>query len=237
MSDIRLVCVPFAGAGASFYSPWRSRRDDVTVCALQLPGRENRIDDPPCTDLSTAVDHLVQGLFSTVGGGELVLFGHSLGAALAFEFARRLEAGGTFAVRHLVVSGSAGPFHVRQNRATGKTDEEFLLHVRDLAGYEHPALADPELRELVLPTLRADVQMHEEYRAAPDATVRAPITALRGADDHLVSAAQNREWAEVTEGDFRAVELPGGHMYLVDAVDDVLALVAESVASTAGQAL
>jgi len=231
VSDLNLVCLPFAGAGAGFFVPWRDRRDGVVVHAPQLPGREDLIDEPPLTSVPDAVEHLLTELMDELGGGEVVLFGHSLGAVLAFELAQRLESVDTFAVRHLVVSGSAGPFRRREHPATGLSDAEFLRRVRELAGYEHPALAEPEFRELILPTLRADVRMHEEYRPRPGASTKAALTSVRGAHDELVTAAHAAEWAQVTDGGFATVELPGGHMYLVDEVDRLLELVAGLVRS------
>lgn len=234
MTGIPLLCLPFAGAGASYYSPWRDRDERVQVRPLQLPGRENRLEEEPCTEVRAAVDDLVRNLPPAVTGGTAVaVFGHSLGAVLAFELVRRLETATGVVVRHLFVSGSPGPWSVRENGASGLTDEAFLRRVREFAGYEHPALADEELRDLILPAMRADVQMHESYRAAPDARVAAPVTVLRGAEDALVAEDEAAQWRAATLGDFRLMNLPGGHMYLTDQVDAILGLAAETLAEAA----
>lgn len=216
MNHVTLVCLPFAGAGASVFSPWRRRRKDLDVRGLQLPGRENLIEDELCTDVASATDALLRELSGMVGGGDLVLFGHSLGAILAFELARRIEAEGYYGLRRLLVSGSADPWSVRVDRATGLSDDEFIGQVQALAGYEHPALGDPELRELILPTLRADVEMHEAYRAEPDARINAPITAILGDADTLVSAPQASRWQDATDAEFELATTSGGHMYLTE---------------------
>ncbi|AHH95955.1 thioesterase II family protein [Kutzneria albida] len=229
MTYVTLICLPFAGAGASVFSPWRRRRKEFEVRALQLPGRENLIDDQPCTKVSDAVGALMREVSAKVGGGDVILFGHSLGAILAFELARALEAEGRLAVRHLFASGSPDPWYVREERATGLSEDEFIHQVELFAGYEHPALRDPELRELILPTLRADVEMHEAYRAEPGAKINAPITAVLGEQDTLVPVRRAEGWQAATGGAFRTSCTAGGHMYLSEDPDAVLDLVAATV--------
>lgn len=223
-----LLCFPYAGAGAGFFRPWRGQDPmAVDVIGVQLPGREERFTELPYRDIHEAVDDLAgQVLGLLAGRSPVVIFGHSLGAVLAFEMAHRIQAAGNPAVAHLLVSGSPGPAAVRLNPATGLPDDEFLARVLEFAGYSHPALDDPAMREVLLPSLRADVEMHENYRPPTSRpALRTPITALRGADDRLVSRADLEEWANATTGGFRAAELPGGHMYLVDGAAEIFALV------------
>ncbi|WP_217241009.1 thioesterase II family protein, partial [Streptomyces sp. AC555_RSS877] len=156
---IKLVCLPYAGAGASFYRPWAALAGDaLEILPLQLPGRERLIDDEPHRDVHSAVDGLVAQLRERLGAGDhrVALFGHSLGAVLAYELAHRLVAEPGVELTHLFVSGSPEAARGRQRRATGLSDENFLAQVGEFAGYLHPALDDPEMRELVLPALRAD---------------------------------------------------------------------------------
>jgi len=120
-------------------------------------------------------------------------------------------------VARLVVSGSPGPFHPRATQASGLTDDDFLGQIRRFAGYDHPALKDPELRQLLLPILRADVAMHERYQAASEAPIAVPITCIRGAADLLVSRREALTWAPATSLDFQYVEHSGGHMWLMEA--------------------
>ena len=213
---IALVCLPFAGAGASFFRPWQEHAGDrLTVVPLQLPGRERRIDAEPYRDALVAADELLPDLVQQVGDAtEVVLFGHSLGAVLAYELAHRVSAHVDLTLRHLFVSGSPEPHTQRPQRATGLSDDEFLARVSQFAGFSHEALEDPEMRELILPTLRADVEMHENYRPPRDTPrLGIPLVSLRGADDALVTAGQARERAEATTGEFTYLEVPGGHMF------------------------
>jgi surfactin synthase thioesterase subunit len=124
------------------------------------------------------------------------------------------------------VSGSPAPRSCRIERATGLDDAGFLKQVERFAGYRHSALADPQMREMLLPILRADVEMHESYRPRHDEPIDVQVTALRGATDDLVSQKDAAGWAGVTSARFRQVELPGGHMYLVESARTVLQLIA-----------
>jgi surfactin synthase thioesterase subunit len=226
-----LVCLPFAGAGASFFRPWTTAAPDgIEIVAPQLPGRERRIAEQPYRDVHEAVRGLLPQVRDGVGDrSRVALFGHSLGAVLAYELAillaREAADAGVEVVR-LVVSGSPGPFAQRTRRATGLPDDEFLLRVAGFAGYRHDALADPQMRELIVPTLRADVEMHEGYRPSTTGELAVPITAVRGRSDALVTTAEVEEWGKATSRAFAVVEVDGGHMYLAERPDDLLRQVA-----------
>jgi surfactin synthase thioesterase subunit len=235
MRPTPVLCFPFAGAGASSFRRWQEYpARTVQICPVQLPGREELYAEPPYESVAVAVDGLLPAALDQLGGAdEVALFGHSLGAVLAYEMAHRLSRIDGPRVVHVFVSGSPAPWAGRDRRATGLSDEAFLAEVREFAGYTHPALEHPELRELLLPTLRADVALHESYRAPAGAPLAAPITSVRGADDDLVSAAEAAEWEAATAAAFRYVELPGSHMYLVDSPAAVVALL-ERVLGEAG---
>lgn len=214
-----LVCLPFAGSGAGFYRAWKETSEHgITVLPVQLPGREELFLDEPFTDVveaAASLTPLVAGL--TAEAPRFGLFGHSLGAVLSYEIARELNRLGHPGLAHLYVSGSPGPWAGRDDRATGLDDEEFLDRVQEFAGYRHAALEDPDLRELLLPSLRADVAMHENYKPSSNEPLAVPVTSLRGEDDALVTREHAQEWRGVTGEEFTYVELPGGHMYLADA--------------------
>ncbi|MFF7459272.1 thioesterase II family protein [Kitasatospora sp. NPDC008115] len=229
-----LVCLPFAGGGAGFYRAWKDLPDGCpSIVAVQLPGREELFAEPMYKDAVTAAEELAPKIAEQVRGFDsYALFGHSLGAVLAFEVAGQLARLDGKGPEHVFVSGSPGPWSGRAERATGLGDDEFVAKVEQFAGYRHDALNEPELRELLLPLLRADVEMHENYRPQGRTPIAAPVTSLRGDADALVSAEQAREWVGATTGGFSYLELPGQHMYLVDAADALLAAV---TATTAGR--
>jgi surfactin synthase thioesterase subunit len=221
-----LLCVPFAGAGPSFFHPWRElSAGRWRVISVELPGRERRLLETPYRNVVEAAKNEIDDIVAALGeGARTVLFGHSMGAVLGYELVQPLMARGVH-VERLVVSGSPGPWTQRERRATGLPDEEFLARIEEFAGARHESLDHPEMRELILPALRADCEMHENYIPSTDEPVSVPICSLRGDSDRLVSAEQAQEWRKATTGEFTSVEFPGDHMYLVDRAREVLDLI------------
>lgn len=215
---MKLFCLPFAGAGASVYRAWPAPSErSLHVVPLQLAGREERFADPFYPDIESAGLDQVRAIQSILEPEEpFALFGHSFGATLAFEVAHQLAHLDDRRLVQLFVSGSPAP-HVPLGRDSLPLDDEaFVASVENIAGYTHPALADPDLRELLLPALRADIVLHEAYRARERQPLDVPLTALRGHMDHVVSEEDCRSWSRWSRRPIRCVELPGGHMYLVD---------------------
>ncbi|MFJ4895392.1 thioesterase II family protein [Streptomyces sp. NPDC088788] len=229
-----LLCVPFAGAGPSFFHPWRElSAGRWRVTSVELPGRERRILDTPYRNVVEAAKGSIDDIVADLGEGtSTVLFGHSLGAVLAYELAHLLPTRGVH-VERLVVSGSPGPWTQRERRATGLPDEEFLARVEEFAGFRHEALDHPEMRELILPVLQADCEMHENYVPSTDTPLAVPVCSLRGAWDGLVTAAEARQWQDATTAGFTYAEFPGDHMYLVDHGRDILDTITAQSAQSA----
>ncbi len=232
MTGLPVYCLPFAGAGASFYRCWPPVDTAIEVVALQLPGREERFAEPVAGSVAQCVDDLLAQLDRQPQQSDFGVFGHSFGALLAFELARQLSARGT-PPRCLIVSGSADPGHPLTRRSTELNDDQFLARVEELAGYVHPALADEEMRELVLPALRGDVELHESYRPTDSEPLPVPILALRGDRDELVTEDECRSWASWTSADFQLREFPGAHMYLAEQAIAVQHALAEAMSEPA----
>jgi surfactin synthase thioesterase subunit len=230
-----LICFPHAGAGASFFRSWvEPLTGFFEILPVQLPGREERFAERPYISVKEAIASLLPELVPKLqSGSDIVLFGHSVGAPLAFELAVRLTKDCGVRVCRLVVSGAHAPTRLRKKRASGLTDEQFVARIQELAGYSHPALENAEMRELLLPMLRADVQMHETYVPPLIRPLGIPITSIRGLSDELVSRAELACWQELTTDRLDLREVTGGHMYLVDdppVLFDTLANLARSTA-------
>lgn len=217
----RLVCLPHAGGSASYFLPVAAALSPaVDVVAVQYPGRQDRRTEPPITDMATLADR-VHAVLRQEPELPLTLFGHSMGAVLAFEVSRRLEADGRGPVR-LFASGRRAPSAERTENCHQLSDDGILAEVRRLDGTSSSLLMNEELMRAALPALRADYQATETYRCAPDVKVACPVTVLTGADDPKTTEDEAAAWAAHTSGTFDLQVFPGGHFFLTDHVDQII---------------
>jgi surfactin synthase thioesterase subunit len=212
---LRLFCLPFAGAGASAYATWPAGLpDEIEICAVQLPGREGRFNDPLVTDIHALVPALCDGIAPLLDR-PFALFGHSMGAAVAYETARALARDRGRSPAVLFVSGHRAPHLPRQYPPIHHLpDPEFVDELRRLNGTPAEVLAGSELLDLVLPLLRADFQMAETYVPSPGGPLACRVVALGSTEDDRVSLATLEPWREATTGPFEVAMFPGDHFYL-----------------------
>lgn len=204
-----LVCFPHAGGVAADYREWRTV-GDVPVLAVTYPGRERRFSESLCT----SVDDLASSAIEQLPGGPVALFGHSLGALVAFEVARRLTAARR-PVRALVVAGQRGPGRPRRDRHLHDLPAPDLLRqLTELGGMDPRIAAEPDLMELLLPRIRADLRAAETWVAPPPAPLAIPVLALGGAADEHVTDDDLGAWGAVAGRTFEAHVLEGGHFFV-----------------------
>ncbi|MDQ3805156.1 MAG: thioesterase II family protein [Acidobacteriota bacterium] len=230
---LRLFCFPYAGGGALTYRSWpEALPADVEVCPVQLPGHESRLHEPAFNQLGPLVDALVPELLPLLDR-PFAFFGHSMGAMIGFETARRLRAKKVVGPRHLFVSGRRAP-HLPpkgERRTYDLPEAEFIEELGRLNGTPREVLEHPELLELVLPILRADFSICQTYAYAPSEPLNIPITALGGADDHDVGRASLEEWREQTSDIFKLHMLPGDHFFIHSARARVCHLLSDELNS------
>ncbi|HEU0299177.1 MAG TPA: thioesterase II family protein [Longimicrobium sp.] len=212
---LRLFCLPHAGGGASAFRGWADALPpEVEVCPVQLPGRENRVAEPAfdrVPPLAQALADAVEPLLSL----PFALFGHSNGALIGFELARALRARGRPGPVHLFASGRRAPDLPSGRPPTHHLpDAEFLAELQELGGIPPQVLEHPELMAVLLPTLRADVAIHETYEFREQPPLPCPVTAYGGLTDPKVSREQLQAWGRHTGGPFTMRLFPGGHFYL-----------------------
>lgn len=205
----RVVLFPHAGGSAPFFFPFSHDLAEVAeVLCVQYPGRQDRIAEPFVTSVLESAEHILAELPAT--DLPTVLFGHSFGATLAYEVARRVRP------RALIVSARRAPGDVRDRGMHRLDDDALLAELSKLDGMHPAILADPELVRLALPAVRADYQAAETYVHQPGPPLECPILALVGDTDPQVDATLMAHWGDYTTGRFDTLVFPGGHFYLTD---------------------
>ncbi|MER7763024.1 alpha/beta fold hydrolase [Streptomyces sp. NPDC097619] len=226
-----LLVLPHAGGNAHAYAGWREHLPaDVRLLIGQYPGRGARFAE----DLPRDIADLAGPVAACLPEGtteDLVVLGHSMGSLVAFEVVRLLQAAGR-TPRALVASACRAPFLdnpavVHPERLD---DDELVAAIKVRGGTDDGILDDPELREIVIPSIRADFAIDDVYRCPRDrARVDCPVTVIGGDADPVAPAASLGRWAEVTEHAFAAHTLPGGHFYFQDRLPEFFEVLATVV--------
>ncbi|MFE7558236.1 thioesterase II family protein [Kitasatospora sp. NPDC057500] len=213
---MRLICFPHAGGSSHFFRDWHKGLPELEVHLVCYPGRADRFGESTATDLVAMAGEITAAVGPLLDR-PTVLFGHSMGAVVAYETARALEAGGA-RLSHLFVSGArAGHLVRRDARAAGMDEESVIATLTELGGTDTELLDHPMFRELILPYVQADFRMLGDYEHRAGALLSCSVTAVAGTSDPRVTAEQVAQWADVTTGAFRQRMVPGGHFYLADA--------------------
>lgn len=208
--------MPYAGGGVAPYRLWfKSLPDDIEVVAVLLPGRESRLRETPLPSISAMVEGVRPAIDEKLDL-PFAIFGHSMGALMAFELTAALERSGIRAPTRLFVSARRSPEEPDPKTPVHALPEpEFLDALQERYGAIPDAVRkEPELLELLLPVLRADIRAVETYTPTPGATIRCPVHVYGGADDTHPFPAQLPRWERVVQQPITMRLFPGDHFYL-----------------------
>jgi len=214
-AQLRLFCFPYAGGGALLFRDWHAELPaSVEVYPVQLPGRGNRMRERPFTNLSVLVEAAASELLPYFDK-PFAFFGHSMGALISFELTRLLRRRNGPLPCHLFVSGARAPQLPDPHPPSYDLPEpEFLRRLQEMKGTPAAVLDNPELRQLVLPLVRADFSICQTYVYSAEPPLDVPLTVYGGLDDKEVSTDSLELWQHQTNGPFHIRLLPGDHFFL-----------------------
>jgi surfactin synthase thioesterase subunit len=212
---MRLFCLPYAGGSAAVYRSWAARLgprfDLVTV---ELPGHGRRIREPPHSAATTLVELLIAELGEAFRAGPFAIFGHSLGGLLGFQLTHELLRRGLPRPSRLFLSATRRPKRPGPYMLHSLPDAALLETLGRLGGAPQEALAHKELMEIMLPVVRADLQVAETWSFEPPGTLEIPVSLLGGTSDPLVPPAEMDGWRAYFSGEVDRHSYPGDHFYL-----------------------
>jgi surfactin synthase thioesterase subunit/glycosyltransferase involved in cell wall biosynthesis len=234
---MRLFTLPHAGGGTLQYLKWRAGLPEgIALCPVCLPGRENRLSEPPFDDMAALVDALATEIAPHVKQS-YALFGHSMGAGIAFELARELQRRNLPPPAALFVSGARAPrYRLKLEPQPDPSDEELLEELRKLGGIPAQAFQTPALLEALLPCLRADTRLYRNYRYEPGEPLPVALFVYGAEDDSSLPAERLEAWQEVVDGPCQRRLFRGGHFYLFDNMDAFLPVFTADVETLLRQA-
>ncbi|MGC4805000.1 thioesterase II family protein [Micromonospora sp. DT233] len=227
--DVTVVCLPHAGGSASYFRPLSALvSPEFDVLSVQYPGRQDRRSERPLETITGLAEEVLAALRGHAGR-RLVLFGHSMGACVAYEVARRMVAEPSGTLLGLIASGRCAPSRTRDNGVRLRDDAGVIDEIRALNGTDASLLDDDDLVRMILPVVRSDYQAVETYAHQPGPPLPVPVSVLVGDADPQVTVAEANDWRGFTAREFRMRVFPGGHFYLADRQADVASAIVDDI--------
>ncbi len=233
-SRYRLFCLPYGDGGASMYRKWQEKLpDDIEVCPIQLPGRENRLRETPIDNINDIIEELEKVLMPELDR-PFGLYGHSMGALIAFRVAYRLWKNAEVIPAHLFVSAFSSPLIYPNPYLKEKIDEyevQSVSEFTDKLAAKVIARKGNEVKKALLPTTVADLKLVGSYKQEKENPFNVPITAFHGENDDRVKVDEMSAWKELTTATFKQYTLPGDHFFLHEdqSQERLLALITENI--------
>jgi medium-chain acyl-[acyl-carrier-protein] hydrolase len=232
-AKLRLFCLPFAGGGASLYRPWTTAlAPDIEVCPIQLPARENRYSEKPITDAYQLAETIATQIIPFTDR-PYAIFGHSMGALLAYEVARVLEIQKIRPPEVLFLSAHRAPHMPRKRDLLHSLpDAQFIQSLKQYGGFPEEILNNQEFIDFVLPTMRSDMTLCDLYAFKnEDSQLHTPIEIFAGAGDPEAGPDEMKAWADYSQSGSNLKVFEGGHFFLRSHAKEVLDHISRSINS------
>ncbi|MBS0271692.1 MAG: thioesterase [Proteobacteria bacterium] len=223
---LRLFCFHHSGGGASTYHPWiEYLSPHIEMIAIQLPGRENRFTEPLNSDLNYIITQLSKN-FDHYKNKPFIVFGHSLGGLLSYEFIKAIYQAYSLYPCHIVVSAAKAPHMPYRRKILSQLDDKLLKEeLKAYNGIDESIQNEPELLDLFLPIIRSDFSIIENYSFRGSASFPCDILAFSGIEDHAVNEEEILGWSVYTTGKFKHMPFSGRHFFIKDHQKEIIKII------------
>jgi surfactin synthase thioesterase subunit len=227
-----LICFPSSGSSSSLFAPWKLffEQKNIALICPEYPARGRRFNDPPTKSIDALAQDMMHQLQDELKNNEdYHLFGHSLGGIVAYELALKIQQSPYKAPKSVFISSSHAP-HKREKTSLKShlSDSELIAALKQIGGLKQEVLNHPELLELVLPIIRADLALNEHYQISKKVPLSCPIITIHGTDDPVVKLEYIKEWKHYSE-DYQHINWPGDHFYFQPDLERFLTALATSL--------
>ncbi|QGG51332.1 thioesterase II family protein [Lysinibacillus pakistanensis] len=221
-SDINVFCFHHAGGSASNYKEWVRKCTQVNMYSVELPGKATRRSEEPILNIEEVSVKIAQEISQISKNKKVVLFGHSMGAAIAFEVAYYLETNTHIQLQLLVAASRQAPHCQGKDKYhSSMPDQNLIEELYRLGGTPPLLLENQEFLNFVIPSIKNDYTLHESH-CYKGQILTTPIIAHFGEEDPDLSIADLGRWQEVTHHDFILQKFQGGHFFLYEIEDSYL---------------
>ncbi len=226
----RIFCLPHAGGSSSHFNKWRkSLPENVEIISIQLAGRENRLAEIAHTEMQPLVSEIVEAI-KPLTSIDYMIYGQSMGTLVAFELTLELQRQGQRLPQRLLLASRMAPHCIDPKPVISHlSDAQFISQLHNRYGGMSEVIATPDLAQLVLPALRADIRLVENYKYTDNTMVDVPIVFFSGTNDNSLTADNTYAWSQMTSSYFNIRRLSGGHFFNLKGQHDLLSYINDLV--------
>ncbi|MCL1937563.1 MAG: alpha/beta fold hydrolase [Candidatus Azobacteroides sp.] len=229
---MKLLCFPYAGGTSEIFLRWGKNIEGLQVIPLDPPGRGRRLAEPLSKSMDEMVEDIKKQIAAEIDPNEAyAVYGHSMGAILAYEVLHSLLDAGFPMPVHAFLSGKNAPHYKMRNTIHQFDDAKLIKEVAKMGGIEAQFFENPTLAKIYLPILRNDITIIETYRCKKKERRLLPIdiSYFFSKDDTLIDFSYVKQWADYIEGSFRIYYFMGGHFFMLEHKEEIIGIIQQTL--------
>ncbi|WP_143317582.1 thioesterase domain-containing protein [Clostridium sp. HBUAS56017] len=227
---MKLFCLPYAGGASTIYYKWKKIIDPrIEIRAIELKGRGSRYGENLYNDLSEAVEDIYKIIKEEITNDDYSIFGHSMGSILSFELYHKIIGEGMPRPKWMFFSGHRAPDFIKENKIYKLPDKQFVNKVVEFGGTPNEVVENKELMDLVLPILKSDFRMLEEYICAKkERLIECNVAVLFGKQDKI-TLDELKGWGKFVNKEINFYPFEGDHFFINHEYEKIIGIIEEKL--------